>query len=629
MVRWSGIRIKNNYFMKVSDYLAEFIAKKLKTRHVFLITGGAIAPAVDALGRRRDKQGDIDYVVVQHEQAGAMAAETYSRFGPGPGVSMATSGPGATNFITGICGLWFDSLPGLFISGQVGSREAVDTIKTNPRQVGFQEADIVGMVKPITKYAVKLSKPEDIRYELEKATYIMNEGRMGPVLIDIPVDFQMSDIDVKKLKGFDPKKVKVKTTKVLSETQLNEKVTKTLGLISKAERPVILFGGGLKLGRAEKLAEEFAEKLGFPVVVSWSGFDAICHDHKQFVGHIGVYGNRGANFAVQNADLLISLGSRLDTRQTGGDQSSFAREAKKVIVDIDANEVFKNRGVKADVAVVANVKDFLEVFAKRLKEVEKKDISTWKKRCQIWQKQYPACLEEYSEESVLNAYVAAKAISDASKEGDVAIIDEGGNLVWGMQTWHVKKGQRVVSTFGNSPMGYGFPAALGAAVATGKRVILIDGDGGFQPNLQEMQTLKQYNLPVKIFLLNNRSMGIIKQFQKLYFGDRHYATEPAGGYSAPDFGAVARAYGIKEIRINNQKELKAKIKQAMDYKGPVLCDIWINEFQELNPKLVFGSPIEDMFPFLSDEEFYSNMIVKPMERKTKLSGWKNLNDKKK
>ena len=614
--------------MKLADYIVDYIAST-GTKHVFLVTGGAIAHVVDAAFRRSSVKKDIECVCVQHEQAGAMAAEAYSRLGPGLGVVLTTSGPGATNLITGICGCWFDSIPALFITGQVGTAESCGAVATKPRQVGFQEADIVNMVASITKFAAKVTDPATIKYVLEKAVSMAKGGRPGPVLLDIPVDVQFADIDPSKLVGFDPEKEREEEDRKGAREDMEKKVGQVIALIEKAERPIILFGGGVKLAHAEKVALAFAETLRMPIVVSWSGFDTISHDHPQFVGHIGVYGSRGANFAVQNADLVLSLGSRLDTRQTGGRVNAFARGAKKVMVDIDRNEIMKGRGLAIDVGIAADVGEFLRIIEPRLSGIRTQDVSAWRARTAEWKNKYPAVLPEYyAQKDTVSAYVFLKMLSDALPEGATTVVDEGGNLVWTMQSFEVKKGQRLISTFGNSPMGYALPAAIGASFALGKKpVVCIDGDGGFQPNIQELQTVKHYNVPLKIFIMNNRSMGIIKQFQDLYFDARHYATTEEHGYSARDFAAVATAYGIEAITIRTCGEMEDGIQRALAAAGPVLCNVLINENQQLNPKLEFGRPLEDMAPYLERQEFFANMIVEPLaesKEMPKRTGWQTL-----
>jgi len=606
--------------MKLADYVIDFVVS-LGVREVFTVTGGAIAHVVDAVGRRHQEKGDIDFVCVQHEQSGAMAAEVYSRLGPGPGVVLVTSGPGATNLITGICGAWFDSIPCIFISGQVNTKESLDSISQKPRQVGFQETDIVSMVKSITKFAEKVTDPNKIRYTLEKAWHIANAGRPGPVLVDIPVDVQITDIDPAVLIGFQATEEKVNPPEE-SDESLTAKINQLLGKLTAAKRPVILLGGGVRLARAEEVALKLVQKLQIPTVVSWSGFDLIAHNHPQFVGHIGVYGSRGANFAIQNADFLLSLGSRLDTRQTGGKRSTFARDAFKALVDIDAEELYKGRGMEVNLGFQCDVGRFFKLLESQLNNFVLPDIKEWQARALAWRNKYPACLPEYLNQPNINAYAFLDVLSKETPENETVIVDEGGNLVWTMQAWQVKSGQRVISTFGNSPMGYALPAAIGASLALGKKsVICIDGDGGFQMNVQELQTVVNYNLPLKIFILNNRGYGIIKQFQDLYFNSRYEAT--GRGYSAPDFKKVAEAYGVPAITISSPQEIAEKIKWVLNQPGPVLCNVLIDENQKLTPKLEFGRPIEDLTPYLSDEEFASNMIVKSLPRQKENKGWQN------
>lgn len=607
--------------MKVAEYVVEFIARQ-GTRDVFLVTGGAIANVVDAIGERSKKVGDIRYVCVQHEQAAAMAAETYSRLGPGIGVAMATSGPGATNLITGMCGLWFDSIPGLFVTGQVSTTEDCSSVPTQPRQVGFQETDIVSIVKPITKYAAKITDPLKIRYELEKALWLAKSGRPGPVLLDIPVNVQTTQIEPSSLKAFTPQRKLDENEQRDSLGVVAKKVAQVKEMLLGAKRPVLLLGGGIKLAQAVDLARLAVDQLGLPVVVSWSGFDILPHDNPHYVGDIGVYGNRGANFTVQNSDLVLSIGSRLDSRQTGGQVKHFAREAKKIVVDIDKNELGKNRGFKPDLIVHADARDFLSLVLKKKLVANHHQLADWLSRVADWRVKYPALKADYAAQQPLNAYHCVDAIQRETKPGAIVIIDEGGNLVWSMQVWRVKLGQKIISTFGNSPMGYALPAAIGAAVAEpGKPIICIDGDGGFQLNIQELQTLVHYQLPVKIFLLNNRSMGIIKQFQDLVFNSRRHAVDPSSGYSSPDFAKVAAAYGLPAFKVTTGKNLAATIKKVLAKPGPALCDIWIDEKQQLLPKLEFGKPLEDMFPYLSNRELSANMIITELPRKKRKKGW--------
>ena len=608
--------------MKLTDYVAEFIAMG-GTKKVFLVTGGAIAHLVDSLGRRKREVGDIDYIVVQHEQAAAMAAENYSRITRQMGVAVATSGPGATNLITGICDCFFDSIPAVFITGQVNVKESIHNIPGlfKVRQVGFQETDIVSIVKPITKYAVWVNDPDQIRYELEKAYYIASSGRPGPVLVDLPMDVQVSDVDQKKMKRF----YSGKADGMFDFSILNfirPKVKEALNILLQSKRPVLLLGGGIKHARAEKSARELVEKLGIPVVVSWAGFDILPHSHPLFCGAIGVYSNRGANFTVQNCDFLFSLGSRLDSRQTS---RWFAREAKIVMVDIDKAEFAKFTELEVAVKISEDITDVLEILHDELKNMKVPEISEWKKRTKDWYRNYPAVLPESFSQPTINAYAFLKTLSDLTGENEIIIADEGGHLVCTMQAWEIKKGQTLISTFANSPMGYALPGAIGAAVAApGKQVICIDGDGGIQLNIQELQTIFHYQLPIKIFILNNHSMGIMKQFHDNYFGGQYDAVTPESGYSMPDFCKVAQAYGITAFSVKKPEDIKRSIQYALHYKGPIVCDVWINENQQLLPRLEFGRPLEDMRPYLSDNELNNNMIVATRPRIKGKRGWQKV-----
>lgn len=588
---------------KVSDYILDYLASQ-GVKDVFLVTGGAIAFVVDAFHGRKD----INYVCVQHEQAGAMMAEAYSRTGPGYAAVMVTSGPGATNLITGICCAWFDSIPAIYISGQVNTYEQKGTYKV--RQVGFQETEIVEIVKPITKYSKMLQSENDIRYELEKATYIAKSGRPGPVLLDIPMNFQRAEIEPKKLHSFTlPKQKEYADT----GSRLQKKVAKVVELLQKADRPVILAGGGIKLAKAQKEVLELAKLAKYPVTASWSGYDIFPRNNPFYIGAHGVYGERAANFTVQNSDVLLSIGSRLDTRQTGGKPESFARESKVIMVDIDKGELDKRRGLTPHIQIQTDAKEFLQELLKQLQKVELPKKKDWLTMCQNWATKYPVVMEKYyNEKNHVNAYVFIKELSEQLDSKAVIIPDDGGHLTWTMQAFEVKKGQQLFSAYGNSPMGYAFPAAIGASIAMKKKeVICIDGDGSLQMNIQELQTVVHEKLPIKLFVLNNEGYGIIKQFQDLYLEGHHEAT--GKGYSHPDFIKVAKAYGIPAIQIKNHSEMKKKIREALDTKGPVLIDVHINPNQKLNPKLEFGKPIEDISPLLSRKEFYKNMIIKPLE----------------
>ena len=597
--------------MKLSDYVADYIAN-LGTKKVFLVTGGACVHLVNSIS----KHEKLGYVCMQHEQSAAMAAEAYSRVGPGIGVAVATSGPGATNFITGICGAWFDSIPTLFITGNVNMHEMKGMTKL--RQVGFQETDIVNIVSSVTKFSHTVTDPEKIKYYLDKAIFMANSGRPGPVLLDLPMNIQHAEIDPEKLIGFVP-------DKNTGDEKIGDgkMIKKALQLIKSAKRPVILAGGGIRISEAAEEFREFVKYLGFPVVCSWSGIDVLGYDNPLFIGQIGVYGNRGANFLIQNADLVISIGSRLDTRQVSGNAKSFARAAKKIIVDIDAQQL-KDGRVRPDIAIHSDVKQFLLTTMPHLKNLKKEDIAPWLTKALEWKRKYPTCLPEYrKEKKFVNPYVFFKTLSEELRPDDIIISDIGGVLVWVMQSLEIKEGQRLFSSMGHAAMGYGLPAGIGAALATKKsRIICIVGDGGMQMNIQELQTIFHHKLPLKIFIVNNNCYGIVRQYEDSYFNGEHEGTVQDSGYTAPDFVMVGKSYKIPSSRILNHSNMRSEIRRALGTKGAEIIDVIVREDQKLIPKLeakrmkngrYISKPIEDQWPYLSRKEFTANMIIPPTD----------------
>lgn len=591
--------------MKLSDYLASFLAKQ-GIKYVFQIIGGASVHMVHSIAKTKD----IEYVCVQHEQAGAMAAEAYSRITKNMGAAMATSGPGMTNLITGIGCAYFDSTPTIYITGQVNTFESKGDKKI--RQVGFQETDIVEMVKPITKYAVQIKNPDDIRYHLEKAVYIAKSGRGGPILLDIPMNVQRAEINLSKLRKFNPKEVKVD---IDNPKEVRKKIQKAVGILRKAKRPVVIAGGAIRYADKVEDFEKLVDLLNIPVVATWSGIDVLHHDHPLYIGQIGVYGHRGANFTVQNSDCILAIGTRLDTRITGGKPETFARAATKIIVDIDRAELYKGRGLTPDIAICADVTDVLPQFIEEVKKHQLPQNEAWLKKAFAWKNKYPAVLDSWrNRKEAVDPYVFIETLSNHLSKAATIITDCGGNLTWTIQAFHVKKAQRLFSAMGNSPMGYSFAASIGASFALGrKEVICIIGDGGLQINIQELQTLKYYNLPIKLFILNSRSYAIIKQFQEMYFNSNFIASQPKTGYSVPDFIKIAKAYGLKTESIKNNNQLNSKTKKVLKMKGAVVCDVWVPPDAKLTPKLEFGRPIEDLSPLLPRDEFYQNMIIPPLQ----------------
>lgn len=597
--------------MKLSDYVIQYIADTLGIKHVFLVVGGANMHLVDSIAR----QPKIKYICVQHEQAGSIAAEAYARVTGNMGFNLSTSGPGSTNTLTGLCCAWMDSTPVLFISGQVSRKDYTDG-KTI-RQLGVQQINIIDMVRPVTKYVVFVDDPNLIRYHLEKAAYLSRAERPGPVWLDIPQDVQMAEIDPESLVGFTPED---------NSENLKEWVPRLQEIVQKLEnalRPILIIGNGVRLAHAEKELEELIEKLKFPVITTWNAIDLIHTDHPLYVGRSGVFGQYGANFAVANSDMILSLGSRLDSRQTGTNRGTFAREATKIVVDIHSHEL-KKELIDIDVPICADVKDFLKKLKKILNDFKGKKIEGWVNQCQDWKKKYSTVLPEYFQQnSCVNSYVFIDVLCDELEANDIVITDMGTSLSCTMQTFKVKKGQRLFTNTGFAPMGYGLPAAIGAWFASGgKRIICITGDGGLQMNIQEFQTLVHYKIPLKIFILNNKEYVTIKHTQDAYFQSRYVASEPISGYSAPSFSNVAKAYGLDSEVISNHSELKDKLKKVLSKPGCTVCEVMMPRSQPLIPILlqhrrsdgtIVTDPIERLSPYLSEQEFLQNMIVKPLE----------------
>ncbi len=587
--------------MKLSDYVASFLAKQ-GIKHVFVITGGASAHLIDSIAKTRG----IEYICPQHEQAGAMAADAYARVTGNLGAAIATSGPGATNMLTGVCCSFYDSIPVLYITGQVSTFRCKKNM--GMRQLGFQETDVTAIFKPITKYAVKISDSQKIRYELEKAVYIARSGRPGPVLVDIPDNLQRSDVDPGLLKPFVVEKTKE------NNRELDKKIDQCLGLLSKAKRPVVIFGWGIYLAGAQKQALSFVKNSGIPVAPTWAMSYLFPASHPQLIGSFGTHGTRYGNFAVQNADLILSIGARLDTRQAGSPHSTFARGAKKIVVDIDGCELkkFEKLSMKIDVSIQADAKDFLGQLNKRISGIKLADISAWQSKIVAWKNTFPICRKEYFKEKGVNPYVFVKILSEQALPGDVIFADTGCSLAWLLQSFAFKKGQKLFSAFNNTPMGYVLPASIGASFALGKKpVICITGDGGLQINIQELATIVRHNLPIKIFLFNNHGYSMIRQTQDQWFCSRYEASTIESGLAFPDFIKVAKAYGYKTVTISRAKEIPEGIKETLSSSKAVFCNIEILPEHRVTPQVKFGRAIEDGEPLLDRKDFFECMIVKP------------------
>lgn len=584
--------------MKLSDYVAEFLAAQ-GIRHAFVVSGGASLHLIHSIENR----SDIAHVCPHHEQAGAMAADAYARASGGLGCAVATSGPGATNLITGICCSYFDSVPVLYITGQVSTFRFKG--KTGVRQMGFQETDIVEICRPITKYAVLVDDPMRIRYELEKAVAIARQGRPGPVLIDIPDNIQREQIIPSALESFAPPPIREEAQPQHSDIP---------SLLASAKRPVVIFGWGVYLSDAKNDALEFLERTGVPFVPTWGTLDLLPNDHPQRVGSFGTHGVRAGNFAVQNADLVIAVGARLDTHEIGSPASDFARGAKKVVVDIDDAELkkFAGLGLSLEAAICMDAGAFLRGLNAELPGVRLPDYRVWKSRIAEWQAAYPAVRPACRTAESANPYRFMELLSERAPADALIVSDTGCAVAWSSQAFAFKAGQRFFHAFNNTPMGYALPASIGVALAVpGRPVICIVGDGSLQMNVQELATLAYHGLPVKIFVLNNEGYSMIQQTQDQWLDSHYIASSFDGGLCFPDFVALANAYGLRATRTNRNADLEAQIEEVMSTDGPMLCSVDIKSTERVIPQVKYGRPIEDAEPLLPRDEFNGNMLIEP------------------
>ncbi len=580
--------------IKISDYLIEFLLEK-KINKVFGYIGGAVAHIYHSI----DKYEDIEIVNCIHEQGAGFAAEGYSRVTGKSGVAFATSGPGATNLITPIGSCFFDSVPTMFITGQVNTYEY--KYDKAVRQIGFQETDIVSIIKPIVKYAVMIDKVENIKYELEKAYYLSQEGRKGPVLVDIPMNIQRTEVDINSLKSFFDSSEYLEFE---SDKKEEDNIQETINLLNKSNRPIFLIGGGVRLSNASEELLSYVEKYNIPIVYSLMGKDGISEDYKYNFGLIGSYGNRYGNLALANSDLIIVLGSRLDTRQTGTSLDTFAREAKIIQVDIDRNELGSK--IKIDVEINSDVKDFINILNQYEIKINTND---WLEKLEEYKNKFSSTVGIDKNLKIPNHVISI--ISNYLTNEDVCV-DVGQHQMWTAQSLITKKSQRVLFSGGMGAMGFALPSAIGACIGSNKRTVVIAGDGGIQMNIQELEVIKRRELPIKIFVLNNKNLGMVRQFQELYFDKRYSGT--IDDYSVPNLVDIAKAYGIKSRKIVDIANIESELKDIFSNNKPELINIELPvQMTTVEPKLIVNKPIEDMHPFISKEELTSLMIIKPLE----------------
>ncbi len=637
--------------MKVSDYISGKLVESGITQ-VFTVTGGGAMHLNDALGHQKGMRCLYNH----HEQACAIAAEAYARIHGRIAAVCVTTGPGGTNAITGVLGGWLDSIPMLILSGQVRYDTTARWSGVGIRAMGDQEFDITKAVGCMTKYSEMVIDPKRIRYCLEKAIYLSLSGRPGPSWLDIPLDVQGAFIETEDLAGFSPEDYERggdgwacvsaariredeagcgETRQVLPEKVTTDTVRPILEKIRSSSRPVINAGNGIRIGQAHDVFLRVVDKLGIPVVTGWNSQDCIYDDHPLYTGRGGGMGDRSGNFAIQNSDLVLSLGSRLSIRQVGYNYTTWAREAYVIVNDIDPEEL-KKPSVHADMRILADVKNLLTAMEELLDSEYKASKEqplfsggrglgsmTWKETCSMWKETYPVVLPKHyghGEEEKVNVYAFIKELSSRLLENQITVVGNGSACVVGGHAYIIRKGQRFISNSAVASMGYGLPAAIGACMASGKKdIILVTGDGSIQMNLQELQTIIHHQLPIKIFLINNGGYHSIRQTQKNFFGEPLVGIgEDSRDLSFPDMEKLSKAYGYPYISAHHNSGLGNSVETALSVKGPVICEIFVSRDQNFEPKssakrlpdgTLVSPPLEDLSPFLSDEEMDRNMII--------------------
>ena len=592
--------------IKLSDYVIKRL-EETGVSHMFMLPGGGAMHLNDSLGRSKK----IQYIGCLHEQACAIAAEAYARVNNTLGLLMVTTGPGGTNALTGVAGAYLESTPVFVVSGQVKRADMING--QGIRQQGMQELNIVSVVKPITKYAALVDDPRMIRYHMERALYEATNGRKGPVWLDIPLDVQATIIDEESLIGYQPDALP-------KNQELDQKALRVIEALNRAERPVLLAGNGIRMADAIKEFEELCEVLHIPVLTTWNGIDLIEEVNPLYYGRPGGLGHRYANFMQQNSDFFLSIGARLNLLQTGYNFDGFAGAACKIMVDIDEAELHKIN-VRPDLPVCADAGDFIRALLKHKDQILQKDRSTWFSYGNRLKEKYPIVRPEYWErkESV-NTYCLLEKISEHMTADDVYVSGSSGSCIdISMQTFRVKKGQRAFCTKGLASMGYGLPSAIGACLASGgKRTVGVNGDGGFVMNIQELATIQRLQLPIKLFVLCNHGYGAIQATQTNLFAKHFVDCNEESGLSIPPIANIAKAFGLKTLSIHNNSELDEKVKEALDYDGPVIVEVFTPITLTAQPKQVSykredgqmeSMPLEYMNPPIGEEEMKENMLI--------------------
>ncbi len=590
--------------MKLADYVIRFLADRGVT-HLFGMSGGAAVHLFDAA----DRCPDLDYVCSQHEQSAAMSADGYARITGRMGVAVTTSGPGATNLLTGVCCSYFDSVPTLMLTGQVATHRLKGDRPI--RQLGFQETDVLSVFHSVTKYAALVRRAEDIRFHLEAAWHWAFEGRPGPVLIDLPDDLQRAEIDPDTLVGFTPP-----APDPGDDGALTQGLDALARAVTRSRRGVLVLGGGLSTPRIGPELRRLIDTLGLPVLQTWAGLDLLPGDHPLQVGSFGVYAPRLGNFVIQNADLVVCLGTRLSQNVTGGLLDTFAREAEIACVDVDPGELakFDGRGIAITHRIRARLATAIPLLHAAVRRHGAPDVADWRARIAHWRAALPDDFAPAGARRAgeVDAYVFVAALSRALPEDEAIFVDTGGNLTWTCNGLALKSGQRLISAWNNTPMGYALPAAIGAAVSDRARpVTCIIGDGGLMICLAELATAVRQSLKLRIIVFDNGGHGIQKQTLETWLGGRYVAVDSASGLALPCIPDVARAMGLPVIEIDDEDAIAERLEQVYGMDGPVLCNVRIRPDQKLYPVLKFGAALEDQLPPLDPDFLRREMVVPP------------------
>lgn len=598
--------------IRVSDVIVDFIYG-LGVDTIFTVTGGGAMFLNDAVAAHPQMKAVCNH----HEQACAMGAVGYAKLRNGYASAILTTGCGATNAITGLLDAWQDNVPCFFVSGQVKRKETTHNASVPLRQLGVQEADIVSVVKPLTKYAVMVNDPQDILFELEKAAFLAKSGRPGPIWIDVPLDVQGATVDMELLRHFIPN-----ANETLKPRPSENAINELRNMLSSAKRPIIIAGNGIRLGGAVEQFRQFVEDTNIPVGVSYLGADLLASEHPQYVGRLGIKGDRAGNFAVMNADLVISIGCHLSVALTGFEYDLFAREANLVVVDIDPNEHLKNT-VKIDQFIHSDVVEFFSTCT----SIKPMDAwQTWGVTCRKWRDQWPVCLATYATgKDGINKYSFIEKLKDHLKPDSVVVSDAGSSYYVTSQSLKIRDQQRYVTSGAQADMGFTLPAAIGVSAAMdGGEVVGITGDGSFQMNIQELQTLVHHQFPVKLVVWNNNGYLSIRATQLKFFSGREIGTDPASGVSFPSTEKIADAYGIAFLRVSELAALDDALSKMMSSSGPMILEVMCPQNQEIIPTAsskkmpdgrMVSKPLEDMYPFLDRAEFLANMIIQPLDDK--------------